>query len=100
MNNAGSFFAMSRTCAWRVAIRPCTARRSPKSPRNTEFLWMTQRAAKEGWDAYYATRPEKLKAKLERAARKGKVKRGRPSKEKLSRLRCLTDTSICYKINV
>jgi len=37
--------------------------------------------SKARWDAYYAAHPEKLKAKLERQARKGKVKRGRPRKK-------------------
>jgi hypothetical protein len=34
------------------------------------------------WKAYYAAHPEKLKAKLEREARKGTVKRGRPPKKR------------------
>jgi hypothetical protein len=38
-------------------------------------------AANARWEAYYAAHPEKLKAKLEREARKGKVNRGRPPKK-------------------
>ena len=34
------------------------------------------------WQAYYAAHPEKLQAKLEKQARKGKVKRGRPPKKR------------------
>jgi len=34
------------------------------------------------WDAYYAAHPEKLKAKLEREAKKGTRPRGRPPKKK------------------
>jgi hypothetical protein len=40
-----------------------------------------RKAINARWDAYYAAHPEKLKAKLEREARKGKVKRGRPQKK-------------------
>jgi hypothetical protein len=39
-------------------------------------------AANARWAAYYAAHPDKLKAKLEREARKGKVKRGRPPQKK------------------
>ena len=46
-----------------------------------EATALGHRAAKERWDAYYAAHPEKLKAKLEREARKGKVNRGRPPKK-------------------
>jgi ribosome-associated translation inhibitor RaiA len=42
---------------------------------------LAQKAVKARWDAYYAAHPDKLKAKLERQARKGKVKRGRPRKK-------------------
>jgi hypothetical protein len=47
-----------------------------------EATALAQRAAKERWDAYYAAHPEKLKAKLEREARKGTRKRGRPPNKK------------------
>jgi hypothetical protein len=47
-----------------------------------EATALAQRAAKERWDAYYRAHPEKLKAKLEREARKGTTKRGRPPKKK------------------
>ena len=40
-----------------------------------------QAGSKARWDAYYAAHPEKLQAKLERQARKGTVKRGRPKKK-------------------
>ena len=33
------------------------------------------------WAAYYAAHPDKLKARLEREARKGKVKRGRTTEK-------------------
>lgn len=39
-------------------------------------------AANARWAAYYAAHPEKLQAKLERQARKGTVKRGRPRQQK------------------
>ena len=38
-------------------------------------------AANARWEAYYAAHPEKLQARLEREAKKGKVKRGRPPKK-------------------
>jgi hypothetical protein len=41
-----------------------------------------QAGSKARWEAYYAAHPEKLKARLEREAKKGKVKRGRPPKKK------------------
>lgn len=43
-----------------------------------EATALAQKAAKTRWDAYYEAHPEKLKAKLEREARKGTRKRGRP----------------------
>jgi hypothetical protein len=43
---------------------------------------LAQNAAKARWQAYYAAHPERLKAKLEREARKGTRPRGRPSKKK------------------
>jgi len=43
---------------------------------------LAQNAAKARWDSYYAAHPEKLKAKLEREARKGTRPHGRPSKKK------------------
>ena len=48
----------------------------------SEAIALAQKAAKERWDAYYKAHPEKLKAKLEREARKGTRPRGRPSREK------------------
>jgi hypothetical protein len=39
------------------------------------------KAIKARWDAYYKAHPEKLKAKLERAAQKGRTKRSRPPKK-------------------
>ena len=47
-----------------------------------EATTLAQKAAKTRWDSYYAAHPEKLKAKLEREARKGTRPRGRPSKKK------------------
>lgn len=38
-------------------------------------------AVEARWAAYYAAHPEKLQAKLERQARKGSVKRGRPKQK-------------------
>jgi len=43
---------------------------------------IVREGAKARWDAYYAAHPEKLKAKLEREARKGTRKRGRPPNKK------------------
>lgn len=41
------------------------------------------RAANEArWNAYYEAHPEKLKARQEKEAKKGTVKRGRPAKKK------------------
>jgi hypothetical protein len=40
------------------------------------------KAVKARWDAYYKLHPDKLKAKLEREARKGTIKRSRPPKKK------------------
>jgi hypothetical protein len=42
---------------------------------------LAHKAVSARWEAYYKAHPEKLKAKLERDARKGKVKRGRPPKK-------------------
>jgi hypothetical protein len=47
-----------------------------------EAAVLAQKAVNARWDAYYAAHPEKLKAKLEREARKGTTKRGRPPKKK------------------
>jgi hypothetical protein len=41
-----------------------------------------RKAINARWDAYYEAHPEKLKARLEREARKGTTKRGRPPKKK------------------
>jgi len=43
---------------------------------------LAEGAAKARWEAYYATHPEKLQARLEREARKGTRPRGRPPKKK------------------
>ena len=51
-----------------------------RSPEEREAA--ARRAIEARWAAYYATHPEKLKAKLEREARKGTAKRGRPPKKK------------------
>jgi hypothetical protein len=56
-------------------------RKSRSYMSQDEATALGHRAAKERWDAYYAAHPEKLKAKLEREARKGKVNRGRPPKK-------------------
>jgi hypothetical protein len=42
----------------------------------------SRQAVNARWDAYYAAHPEKLKAKLEREAKKGTRPRGRPPKKK------------------
>ena len=47
-----------------------------------ELREASRKASNARWDAYYAAHPEKLKAKLEREARKGTTKRGRPPKQK------------------
>ena len=47
-----------------------------------ELREASRKASNARWDAYYAAHPEKLKAKLEREARKGTAKRGRPPKKK------------------
>jgi hypothetical protein len=44
-----------------------------------ELAESSSNAARARWDAYYAANPEKLAAKLDREARKGR-KRGRPLK--------------------
>jgi len=52
----------------------------------TEFARMGgQAGSKARWEAYYAAHPEKLKAKLERDARKGTRKRGRPLTKKTAK---------------
>jgi hypothetical protein len=56
-------------------------RKSRSYMSQDEARALGQGAAKKRWDAYYAAHPEKLKAKLERQARKGKVTRGRPRKK-------------------
>lgn len=43
---------------------------------------IARQGAKARWAAYYAANPEKLRAKLERESRKGKVMRGRPPKQR------------------
>jgi hypothetical protein len=48
-----------------------------------EMRESNRQAANARWEAYYAAHPEKLAAKLAREAKKGKVKRGRPPKNKL-----------------
>jgi len=55
-----------------------SARAANLSPEQRKAAAM--KAINARWDAYYKAHPEKLKAKLEREARKGKVKRGRPQK--------------------
>jgi hypothetical protein len=50
-----------------------------------EATALAQNAAKTRWDAYYAAHPEKLQAKLEREARKGTRKRGRPPNKKAAK---------------
>lgn len=42
----------------------------------------SRQAVNARWEAYYATHPEKLQARLEREARKGTRPRGRPPKKK------------------
>ena len=56
-------------------------RKSRSYMSHDEATALAQKAARERWNAYYAAHPDKLKAKLEREARKGKVKRGRPLKK-------------------
>jgi hypothetical protein len=46
-----------------------------------ELREASRKASNARWDAYYRAHPEKLKAKLERAAQKGTTKRGRPPKK-------------------
>lgn len=50
-----------------------------------ELREASRKASNVRWDAYYAAHPEKLKAKLEREARKGTRPRGRPSKKQKTR---------------
>ena len=53
--------------------------RATAATRTPEERQIAARSAVEArWAAYYAANPDKLQAKLEREARKGKVKRGRP----------------------
>lgn len=47
-----------------------------------ELREASRKASNVRWATYYAAHPEKLKAKLEREARKGTRPRGRPSKKK------------------
>jgi len=56
-----------------------SARAANMSPDQRKVA--AEKAIKARWKAYYAAHPEKLKAKLEREARKGKVNRGRPPKK-------------------
>jgi len=64
----------------RLGGRATAANRSPKERE------VAARCAVEArWDAYYAAHPEKLQAKLEREARKGIRKRGRPPNKKGAR---------------
>jgi hypothetical protein len=58
------------------------ARAANLSPE--EMQESNRQAANARWEAYYAAHPEKLAAKLERKAKKGKVRRGRPPKKKLA----------------
>jgi len=52
----------------------------------TEFARMGgQAGSRARWEAYYAAHPEKLKARLERDARKGTRKRGRPPTKKTAK---------------
>jgi hypothetical protein len=44
-----------------------------------------RKAVNARWEAYYAAHPAKLRAKLEREARKGKLPRGRPPAKKKAR---------------
>ena len=46
---------------------------------------IVREGAKARWEAYYAAHPEKLKARLEREARKGTRKRGRPLTKKTAK---------------
>jgi hypothetical protein len=48
----------------------------------TERKKLATEAIKARWEAYYAEHPEKLKARKDREAKKGTVKRGRPKKKK------------------
>jgi hypothetical protein len=57
--------------------RATAANRTPEERKAAAQL-----AVEARWAAYYAAHPDKLKAKLEREARKGKVKRGRPPQKK------------------
>ena len=43
---------------------------------------LARKAVNARWEAYYAAHPEKLKAKLEREAKKGQSKRASPPKKK------------------
>ena len=47
-----------------------------------ELREASRKASNARWDAYYEAHPEQLKAKLEREARKGTRKRGRPPNKK------------------
>lgn len=50
-----------------------------------EAAELGRNAASVRWEAYYAAHPDKLKAKLEREAKKGTVPRGRPKKKALKK---------------
>ena len=50
-----------------------------------ELCEASRKASNARWDAYYAAHPEKLQAKLEREARKGTRKRGRPPNKKAAK---------------
>jgi hypothetical protein len=61
----------------RLGGRATAANRSPDQREAA-----ARKAVKARWEAYYAASPEKLQAKLEREARKGTRKRGRPPNKK------------------
>jgi hypothetical protein len=51
------------------------------SRAENERVNLAKKAVAARWQAYYAAHPDKLKAKLEREAKRGKVARGRPKKK-------------------
>ena len=57
-----------------------SARAANLSPE--QLIAAAKTAINARWDAYYAAHPDKLQAKLEREARKGTRKRGRPPNKK------------------
>jgi len=64
----------------RLGGRATAANRSPEE-RETA----ARNAVEARWQSYYAAHPEKLQAKLEREARKGSRKRGRPPSKKAAK---------------